>query len=135
MLSVCWTGQQEVHHYAGWSIPGPRPLYAHIQEGNALVQGAELLKPARKCDVCSSLGAKPCSRCKRSYYCSSECQKSAWKKHKKTCKAPTGVAATEAELRTLHKGMALLNMCIQRNGAGDGPTSVVVEFLLPAPEC
>jgi len=42
MLSVCWTGQQEVHHYAGWSIPGPRPLYAHIQEGNALVQGAEL---------------------------------------------------------------------------------------------
>jgi len=27
----------------------------------------------------------------------------------------------------------LLNMCIQRSGAGDGPTSVVVEFLLPGP--
>jgi len=43
------------------------------------------------------------------------------------------VAATEAELRTLHKGMALLNMCIQRPGAEDRPTSVVLGFLLPGP--
>jgi len=35
-----------------------------------------------------------------------------------------GWPATEAELRTLHKGMDLLNMCIQRFGAGDEPTSV-----------
>jgi len=98
-----------------------------------LVEIEAVLKPTRKCDVCSSLGAKPCPRCKNPFYCSTECQKSAWKKHKKTCKAPTGVVATEAELRTLHKGMALLNMCIQRSGAGDGPTSVVVEFLLPGP--
>ncbi len=92
-----------------------------------------LKKPTHKCDVCKTATTKACARCKTSYFCSAECQKSAWKKHKKTCKAPTGVAATEAELRTLHKGMALLNMCIQRNGAGDGPTSVVVEFLLPGP--
>ena len=55
--------------------------------------------------------------------------KSAWKKHKKVCKAPTSPPATVAELRTLHNGIALLNMCIQRNGAGDGPTSVVLDFL------
>ena len=53
---------------------------------------------------------------------------------KKTCKAPTTPPATEAELHTLHKGIALLNMCIQRPGAGDGPTSVVLDFLLPDPE-
>jgi len=94
-----------------------------------LVEIEAVLKPTRKCDVCSSLPAKPCARCKRTFYCSPSCQKSAWKKHKKTCKAPTGVAATGAELRVLHKGMALLNMCIQRPGAGDGPTSVVLGFL------
>ena len=98
-----------------------------------LVEVEAVLKPARKCDVCSSLGAKPCARCKRAFYCSSECQKSAWKKHKKTCKTPTSPPATEAELRILHKGIALLNMCIQRSGAGDGPTSVVLGFLLPGP--
>ena len=97
-----------------------------------LVEIEAVLKPARKCDVCSSLPSKPCSRCKNTFYCSPSCQKSAWKKHKKTCKAPTGVAATEVELRELHKGIALLNMCIQRAGAGDGPTSVVLEFLLVA---
>jgi len=96
-----------------------------------LVEIEAVLKPVRKCDVCSSLPAKPCARCKCTFYCSADCQKSAWKKHKKTCKAPTTPPATEAELRTLHKGIALLNMCIQRPGAGDGPTSVVVEFLLP----
>ena len=33
--------------------------------------------------------------------------------------------AQEEDLRTLHKGMHFLNMCIQLPGAGDGPTSVV----------
>jgi len=98
-----------------------------------LVEIEAILKPARKCDVCGSTPAKPCARCKNTFYCSAECQKSAWKKHKKTCKAPTSPPATVAELRTLHKGIALLNMCIQRSGAGDGPTSVVLDFLLPGP--
>jgi len=94
-----------------------------------LVEIEAILKPARKCDVCGSTPAKPCARCKRTFYCSLPCMKSAWKKHKKTCKAPTSLPATEAELRTLYKGISLLNMCIQRSGAGDGPTSVVLGFL------
>ena len=56
-------------------------------------------------------------------------QKSAWKKHKKTCKAPTTPPATEAELRVLHKGMHFQKKgANQENGAGDGPTSVVTRF-------
>jgi len=94
-----------------------------------LVEVEDVLKPTLKCDVCGSTPAKPCARCKNTFYCSPSCQKSAWKKHKKACKAPTTPPATETDLRTLHKGIALLNMCIQRPGAGDGPTSVVLDFL------
>jgi len=88
-----------------------------------------LKKPTHKCDVCKTATTKACARCKTSYFCSSECQRSAWKKHKKTCKAPTSPPSSEAELRVLHEGMLLLNRCIQEPGAGDGPTSVVLDFL------
>ena len=88
-----------------------------------------LKKPTRQCDVCKTATTKACARCKTSYFCSAECQKSAWKKHKKKCKAPTTSPASESELRILHKGMLLLNRCIQEPGAGDGPTSVVLDFI------
>jgi len=95
-----------------------------------LVEVEDMLKkPTHKCDVCKTPTTKSCARCKTSYFCSAECQKSAWKKHKKVCKAPTREAANEAELRVLHEGMLLLNRCIQEPGAGDGPTSVVLDFL------
>jgi len=95
-----------------------------------LVEVEDMLKkPTHKCDVCKTTTTKACARCKTSYFCSAECQKSAWKKHKKTCKASTSPPASEAELRVLHEGMLLLNRCIQEPGAGDGPTSVVLDFL------
>jgi len=99
-----------------------------------LVKVEAVLKPARKCDVCNTTTTKACARCKTSYFCSAECQKSAWKKHKKMCRAPTGWPASEADLRALHKGMLLLNRCIQEPGAGDGPTSEVLSFLRPKSE-
>ena len=43
-----------------------------------------LKKPTRKFDVCKTNTTKTCARCKTSFFCSAECQKSAWKKHKKT---------------------------------------------------
>jgi len=104
----------------------------HMKYDKAELNEVEaVLKPTRKCDVCKTTTTKACGRCQTSYFCSAECQKSAWKKHKKTCKAPKSLPATEVELRELHKGMHFLNRCIQENGAGDGPTSVVVEFLVP----
>jgi len=99
-----------------------------------LVEVEDVLKrPARQCDVCSTKTTKSCARCKTSYFCSPSCQKSAWKNHKKVCKAPTRPPASEAELRVLHEGMLLLNRCIQEPGAGDGPTSVVLDFLRLTP--
>jgi len=45
---------------------------------------AVLKKPTHQCDVCKTATTKACAQCKTSYFC--ECQKSVWKKHKKTCK-------------------------------------------------
>jgi len=38
VYSIGWTWQQELHHHTRWPIPSPRSLYAHIQEGNTLVE-------------------------------------------------------------------------------------------------
>jgi hypothetical protein len=44
---------------------------------------------AKACDQCGKTCNKPkrCSKCKSVWYCSAECQKKAWKKHKKECVA------------------------------------------------
>jgi len=96
-----------------------------------LLKVEDVLKPKRRnrCAVCNAFGRLMCARCKQNFYCTKRHQLAHWKKHKKTCKAPTRDAANEAELRVLHEGMLLLNRCIQEPGAGDGPTSVVLDFL------
>jgi len=97
-----------------------------------LVEVEGMLNPKlRKRCFCNAFGRLMCSRCKKTFYCSKIHQTAHWKKHKKVCKAPTTPPASEAELRVLHEGMLLLNRCIQEPGAGDGPTSVVLDFLNP----
>ena len=41
---------------------------------------------------CLEAGTQRCSRCKQTNYCSKECQRADWKKHKKQCKKNTGIA-------------------------------------------
>ena len=43
-------------------------------------------KEEKKCPTCNQLATLRCSRCKIQCYCSQECQKLHWKKHKKVCK-------------------------------------------------
>ena len=44
---------------------------------------------AEACSICAELDKnKKCSKCKKVYYCSTECQKADWFQHKKTCKSP-----------------------------------------------
>jgi hypothetical protein len=34
---------------------------------------------------CGKIASKQCSRCKKEFYCSTQCQKSDWATHKKKC--------------------------------------------------
>ena len=40
----------------------------------------------QECGQCGKLSETKCARCKMIYYCSKDCQKNNWKKHKKVCK-------------------------------------------------
>lgn len=55
------------------------------------------------CDCCTLLKDRDdlnrCSRCKKVYYCDANCQKLAWKRHKKVCRAPSSSAEEDAEVK------------------------------------
>ena len=55
----------------------------------------EVMADAATCSHCGKQGKgfKRCSVCKDVSYCGAECQKVAWKKHKKTCSKPIPLAA------------------------------------------
>lgn len=38
------------------------------------------------CSVCGKQASNRCSKCKKTWYCSRECQASGWKNHKKNCR-------------------------------------------------
>lgn len=49
------------------------------------------------CGACGADGAtKQCSACQRAWYCDRNCQKGAWKTHKKACKKVAAAAAAQA---------------------------------------
>jgi hypothetical protein len=61
-----------------WKFSVVRPV-------DATKRGGIVYCPASGCGKAAS---KVCSRCKTAAYCSSECQKSQWKSHKRECKPP-----------------------------------------------
>ncbi|KAG7366501.1 MYND finger domain containing protein [Nitzschia inconspicua] len=52
------------------------PVYSTVADSTA---------NAKKCNVCDKGASKKCSRCSNVWYCSVECQKHDWKKHKPVC--------------------------------------------------
>ncbi len=56
------------------------------------------LVKSKKCAVCGKEAPKQCSRCKSISYCSADCQRSDWRRHKKYCNDKF-----QADQYTLHK--------------------------------
>ena len=46
---------------------------------------AQYLEAVKQCGSCGKACALECSLCQAVYYCNAECQKKAWKAHKKQC--------------------------------------------------
>jgi hypothetical protein len=46
----------------------------------------------KTCGCCKEIvdGSKRCSRCKKDYYCNADCQKKAWREHRKVCHPGSG---------------------------------------------
>jgi heat shock protein HspQ len=50
----------------------------------------QVKSPAQPCHICQKVTTKNCSRCKKVYYCSRECQAKDWSTHKQICQASEG---------------------------------------------
>jgi hypothetical protein len=73
------------------SVAARQSLAPVVESMDESVRATEL----RICSKCGKTEDEPgmtafkrCARCKTQYYCSPECQRSDWPKHKKGCRAP-----------------------------------------------
>ncbi|KAI0702302.1 hypothetical protein BC835DRAFT_1411127 [Cytidiella melzeri] len=74
------------------------------------------MSTAQQFDVCSKCGTAPqdgaqlqrCSRCKLTFYCGADCQNTAWKTHKRVCKAPPACTLKLTEPGSAVKATRLL---------------------------
>jgi len=61
-------------------------FYPEVQVGSKKPEIQVSKKVTNYCAVCNKPAQKRCSICKKIYYCSLDCQKNGWEKHKAECK-------------------------------------------------
>ena len=68
---------------------GADPILNVATGGQASAAVPPSLADEQSCDVCGAGNCKwRCGRCREAYYCSEECQRSAWPAHKEACAVP-----------------------------------------------
>jgi len=50
-----------------------------------MASGQNVYQLRHRCETCRKITTKPCKGCKKVYYCSIECQKKDWQRHKQDC--------------------------------------------------
>ena len=67
-------------------VDGMTPLHSAAQNGHLpVVKYLRGEASEKQCGSCHKTCAQQCSLCRAVYYCNAECQKKAWKAHKKQC--------------------------------------------------
>lgn len=84
-----------VTHFGETAMDATDKALRNKEEAVALLEKAGAL---RRQDICAKCGKtskdeqppkmQKCGQCKKIYYCSSDCQRKHWKKHKEHCKKP-----------------------------------------------
>ncbi len=78
---------------------GADPVLDAATGGQASAAVPPSLADEQSCDVCGAGNCKRrCGRCREAYYCSEECQRSAWPAHKEACAAPAANRVTPTNL-------------------------------------
>ena len=76
---LCEQGaDKEARGADGWT-----PLHIAAAKGHLPVM--QYLEALKQCGSCGKACALECSLCHAAFYCNAECQKKAWKAHKKQC--------------------------------------------------
>lgn len=57
-------------------------------QSNLEMEREEIDSHTEECAFCNLDASKKCSRCKKVFYCSKQCQKNDWRNHKQTCQNP-----------------------------------------------
>ena len=78
---------------------GADPILDAATGGQASAAVPPSLADEQSCDVCGAGNCKRrCGRCREAYYCSEECQRSAWPAHKEACAAPAANRVTPTKM-------------------------------------
>ena len=87
------------------------------------IHPSQHLESVSVCSHCHrpSSTLKRCGKCRKTSYCSKDCQKSAWKRHKEICKVLLGSYSIQIDMTSVQKLRGIRTFNSKLVGIGEGP--------------